>query len=90
MNKTIKMIVNGQDLEFNVTVEDHNAYVNGMGMNNKVAPTRNLLMRTVAPDCKDTLKELLAENIGMDMQIGGALLEAYMPKAEILVGESSA
>lgn len=84
MEKPIKLTVNGQDIAFNVSVDAYNAYVNEMMPNNKVAPSHNFLMRTVAGENREALTEVL-KLPGAPIELAGAVVEAYRPELSITV-----
>lgn len=84
MENRIELTVNGEDLAFDVTVEDYNAYINEMMPNNKVAPSHNFLMRTVAHDHRDRLAAVL-KLPGAAIELAGAVVEAFRPEISITV-----
>ncbi|GFM86102.1 hypothetical protein PSCICO_15010 [Pseudomonas cichorii] len=88
VNRTITLEIGVQEFKFNMTPEDVTKYFNSVGPTNKVAPAHNLLMTTVAQDEKAKLKPLL-ENPVTTMTIGGALLEEYAPKIDVIVKKPS-
>jgi hypothetical protein len=79
----------GNDFTFTINREDYNKYINATTQNNKVAPCHNLLMTTIDPKQKATLKTLLAENVGSEVQLASAVLEEYTPDLGIVVKKSS-
>lgn len=86
MEKTIDLKVNGVHLAFVMGIEPYNKYINEVTMTNKVAPARNLLMRTVTEECKEDLRKIL-ESPSAGVQIAAAVLEEYTPDLEIEVGK---
>jgi len=82
----IDMEVNGVEVTFNVTPDAYNGFVNEMQPTNKVAPAHNFLMRTVASESRDALKELL-ELPGAGLDIATAVIEDYKPAVNICVGK---
>ncbi|WP_027369153.1 putative phage tail assembly chaperone [Desulfocurvibacter africanus] len=86
MNKTIKLIVKGKELTFNVDVATYNMYLNSLTPNNKIAPAKTFLQRTVDAESREALKEFL-ELPGAPVLISNALLEEYMPDLEIELGK---
>lgn len=86
MQKTVTLTVNGQDLTFNMSGAIYDKYINELTLNDKTGPARNMLMRSVAPESKDALKELLALP-GAGVQLVSKLVDAYAPDLEICVGE---
>ena len=90
MNKTkdlnsqqIDVTVGNQELNFTVSREDYNRYINGVMPNNKVAPANNFCIATVSDESKSALKVILSNTPGSDVQIAAAVLEEYMPDLEI-------
>ena len=84
--KAITMTVGDDDLNFNVGLEDYERYQNEMGMNNKVAPSKNFLKRCAADEnTTAALEERFAQ--GLAVEIAGALVSAYRPAIEITVKE---
>lgn len=80
----------GKNLIFNVGREDYNKYINSVTTTNKVAPSHNFLMQTVAEGDTEALKTILQDNPGAEVQIAAALLEEYTPDLGITVKKSSA
>lgn len=85
----IEVEVAGQKLAFEISVTDFNDYLNAMTPTNKVGPAQNFLMRTVAADGKDALREVLKQP-SAGVQIAGKIVEEYMPDLNITVGKSKA
>ena len=83
MEKGITVTVNETELHFTVTLADYN---NELTPNNKVAPARNFLMRTVDAQCKEALREMV-DLPGVGVQVAAALIEEYMPDVNITVGK---
>lgn len=81
--------VNDSTVSFNVGRDDYNKYINSVTQNNKVAPSHNFLMQTVDGQHKETLKEILADSPGSEVQLAGAILEQYTPDLGIVVKKSS-
>lgn len=86
MDKTIKLTVNGSELTFNMNLAAYNCYLNEVQPTNKVGPAQNLCMRTVAPESKATLQDLLQQP-GMGVMLMASLIEEYMPDIKITVGK---
>ena len=86
MQKTITLTVNGQDLTFNMTGAIYDKYINELTLNDKTGPARNMLMRSVAPDSKEALKEVL-KLPGAGVQLARALVDEYSPDLDIALGE---
>lgn len=84
MANTITLSVNDVEIWFNVGVEDYNAYINEMMPNNKVGPSHNFLVRTVAKEHKQALLDAL-QVPGMAIQLAGAVVQEYVPEITITV-----
>jgi hypothetical protein len=87
--KSMTVTVCGEDVSFTVGREDYNWYINNITQSNKVAPSHNFLMRVVDPHSHETLKKILADNAGAEVQLAGAILEGYTPDLELVVKTSS-
>ncbi len=76
MSKTTVTIADN-DIEFDVSVDDFNQYLNEQMPNDKVAPAFNFLSRTVVEKDKETLKKLVLTggkpNGMIVMQVAGVL-----------------
>lgn len=83
--KKIIVTVGTSDITFNVGLADYERYQNEFMPNNKVAPSKNFLNRTVADDCKEALAPLLEQ--GLATELAGTLVGEYRPKLEITVKE---
>jgi Phage tail assembly chaperone len=80
----------GANLTFNVGREDYNKYINSITQKEKVAPSHNFLINTIAQENADQLNAILSENPGSEVQIAADILEAYTPDLGIVVKKSSA
>jgi len=80
----------GADLTFNIGREDYNKYINSVTQKEKVAPSHNFLVNTIAHENAEALKSILADNPGSEIQIASDLLEEYTPDLGIVVKKSSA
>ncbi|WP_375750950.1 putative phage tail assembly chaperone [Vibrio sp. HN007] len=69
MSKKVEVTIGEKDFEFTPTVTDHNNYLNEMMPNNKVAPMHTYLTRTVNPDQKDELVDLLNSVPGLTSEV---------------------
>lgn len=87
--QTMTATVCGEDISFSIGRDDYNKYINSVTQNNKVAPSHNFLMQTVDANSADTLKKILADNPGAEVQLAGSLLEDYTPDLGIVVKKSS-
>lgn len=87
--REITLEVGEQEFTFSLAPQDVTKYFNAVAPNNKVAPSNNLLVTTVLPAYKDTLRQLLANPV-LVMQLAGTLLEEYAPDVEIVVKKPSA
>lgn len=56
-----------QDVRFVVTLDDYHRYQNEMMPDNKIAPSKNFLSRTVASECKDQLDQLISQGFTLDL-----------------------
>ena len=86
MDKTVILIVNDEEMAFDVTLEAFNAYMNEMTPASKVAPSHNFLVRTVREESKSALTELL-KLPGAPLELAGAVVEDYKPDLRITVGK---
>ncbi|HBW17365.1 MAG TPA: hypothetical protein DEF41_14905 [Desulfovibrio sp.] len=86
MQKTIKLIVNGDHLTFNVDTPTYNRYLNEMQPTSKVAPAHNFLMRCVDAESRATLEGLL-ELPGAGVQMAAQVVGEFMPDIDIEVGK---
>lgn len=87
MKKEITLMVDGDPLVFDMSIELHNRYTDEMTPFKKVAPSRNLLVRAVRGECKAKLVEILDSKPGAIMQITQELFEHFSPDIEIVAGE---
>ncbi|MBI9109910.1 putative phage tail assembly chaperone [Maridesulfovibrio ferrireducens] len=83
----IPVEVNGKNLDFDVKTSVFNTYINDLRPDNKVAPAHNFLMRSVLPESKEDLCELL-KLAGLEIQLAAAVIEEFTPEVEIVVGKS--
>ncbi|WP_187985111.1 putative phage tail assembly chaperone [Vibrio metschnikovii] len=67
--KPVTVEINGTEFTFKPTVTDANNYTNEVMPDNKVAPARTYLLRTVEPDQKDALTELLNAVPGLVVEL---------------------
>jgi hypothetical protein len=86
MSKTIKLKIDGKPMTFNVDVAAYDKYLNELTPNNKIAPARNFLTRTVAAEDREALKSLL-EKPSAGLQVATKLVEEFTPDIEIELGE---
>lgn len=77
---TLELECEGEEIEltFNVSDQDYIKHTNEIQLDDKYAPFHNLLVRTVAPDDKDKLTDLLSK-APLALTIGGNLLKEFMP-----------
>ena len=85
MKKKIVLTIAGSDINFSVTTEDYNGYLNEIMPDNKVAPAHNLIMRAVDAESKEELRGILDDSPGASMQIAGFLTQEFAPAIEISV-----
>ncbi|WP_395593295.1 putative phage tail assembly chaperone [Pseudomonas sp. B26140] len=88
VNRDITLEFADKEFTFRMTPQDVTKYFNSMTNNNKVAPSRNLLMTTVDQVEKASLKPFL-ENPTTVMELASALLEEYSPDIDIIVKKPS-
>ena len=65
--KRVIITAGEQILHFSVTLDDFHRYQNEMSMDNKVAPSKNFLARTVAPDDQAAMEQLISEGYALDL-----------------------
>ena len=65
----IILTIGETDFKFKPTVADHNNYTNDLMPDNKIAPAHTFLSRTVAPEQKEELVELLDTVPGLVMEV---------------------
>lgn len=87
--QTFDIEAGGKEFKFTVNRDSYNKYVNGINQKDKVAPSHNFLMMTVDDKQRATLKEVLANNPGAEVEIAGGLYEAYTPDIGLVVKKSS-
>ena len=88
VNRDITLEFANQEFTFSLTPADVTKYFNSVTNNNKVAPSKNLMMTTVKQEEKAALKPFL-ENPLTVMDLAGALLEEYSPDIDIVVKKPS-
>lgn len=88
VNREVNLEYGDHEFTFNLTPLEVTKYFNSITQSNKVAPAHNLLMTTVKQEQKAKLKPLL-ENPVTTMNLGGALMEEYGPKVEVIVKKPS-
>ena len=86
MQQTITLVVKGKALAFDVTLDAYNKYLNEVMPGNRIAPARNLLVRTVRQENKEELLALL-ELPGAPVLLATQLVDEYTPDIEITVGK---
>lgn len=86
MKKPIVLTIAGTDFSFNVTAQDHNAFVDAAARRESItAAAHNLVMRTINPEQKEELKALLETAPGAAVQIASELGAEFSPVLEIAV-----
>lgn len=81
----ITLTINGIDITFEPTKLAYNSYINDITMNDKIAPATNFLRRTVLPEDKEKLNEILDNHVGAALQIIEKVLKQFAPDLEIEV-----
>lgn len=79
----ITLTINGIDITFEPTKLAYNSYINDITMNDKIAPATNFLRRTVLPEDKEKLNEILDNHVGAALQIIEKIIKQYVPDLEI-------
>ncbi|MDC0598864.1 putative phage tail assembly chaperone [Gammaproteobacteria bacterium] len=74
---------------FNITRGAYNKYINSITAANKVGPSHNFLIMTIAEDNKTDLIQFIADNPGSEVVLAGSLLEDYTPDLDIVVKKRS-
>lgn len=86
MKQTITLTIGATDFAFNVTVQDHSAYVDSVARGESVtAASHNFVMRTINDKQKTEFKELLTNSPGAELQIAGSIKGEFSPTLEIQV-----
>ena len=67
--KKISLTIGTTDFTFSPTVVDHNNYTNALMPDDKIAPAHQYLTRTVEPEQKEDLVELLDTVPGLVMEV---------------------
>lgn len=88
--QVLTVTVGEVDISFDIGRDDYNRYINTVTQANKVAPSHNFLMTTVDEKQKAALRDFLDKTPGGEVQLAGALLEAYTPDLSFIVKKSSA
>lgn len=86
MTRTITVNAGGKSVRFNVTMDAYNRLLNELTPTKKTGPMQNFLMRTVEPDDKPVLKDLLAIP-GALLSLAGLVMDEYAPDIEATLGE---
>ncbi|CAH8216776.1 conserved hypothetical protein [Vibrio aestuarianus] len=74
--KTVTFEIGGTDFKFTPSVNDANNYTNEVMPDNKVAPARTYLLRTVDADQKEALTELLNTVPGLAVELHSKVHDA--------------
>lgn len=82
-SKPVEVTIGDTDFEFTPTVQDANNYTNDMMPNNKVAPAYTYLTRTVKPEQKAALTELLDSVPGLTIELYATVSNASKGGIEI-------
>lgn len=83
--QTITVTVTGKDLDFVITRNAYNKYINAMLPTNKITPSHNFLVGVVDVESREDLLSILNSIPGSEIQIAGSLLEEYIPDLGIIV-----
>ena len=86
MKQKITLTIGAVDFSFNVTVQDHSAFVDSAARGESMtAAAHNFVMRTIDEKQKDDFKELLTTSPGAELQIASSLKAEFSPVLEIKV-----
>jgi len=86
MKQTIILTIGAVDFSFNVTVQDHNDFVDSAARGESMtAAAHNFVMRTIDEEQKEDFKKLLAASPGAELQIASSLKAEFSPVLEIKV-----
>jgi hypothetical protein len=85
MKKQITLTIAAATIGFTMTTDDYNSYINEIMPDNKVAPSHNLVMRTVDAEHKEELRGILDSTPGASLQIAGLLNQEFAPSIAISV-----
>ena len=85
----IKLEVEDQNIEFNISIEDFNQYQNEClnGQTGLVDASHNFLVRTVSKETGSALSGFLREIPGAAIDICGAVIGKYKKPLKITVGK---
>jgi hypothetical protein len=82
--KKIMLAIGKDEIEFNVTTEEFNRYVNEITPSDKVSPSRRLLRRTIVnPEQKELLDTFCDR--GLTVQMATKLIGEFQGEVEIEV-----
>lgn len=85
----IVLTIAAANIQFNVTREKYNDYINGMMPNNKVAVSHNFLVDVVDEKNSSALIQVIKDNPGSEIAITAAVVNQYVPDLAITVKKSS-
>lgn len=86
MKQLITLTIGGTDFGFDVTVQDHNAFVDAAAAGRSMtAAAHNFVHRTITSEQKEALKKLLEASPGAELQIAAELKSEFSPVLEISV-----
>lgn len=83
--QTITLEFLEKEFDFIVTRDSYNKFINSTTPTNKIQPMVNFLTTTVKETERAELVEIIKNKAGYELQIGGALLEAYIPDLAVTV-----
>ncbi|MDC0611892.1 putative phage tail assembly chaperone [Vibrio sp.] len=75
-SKPVVVSIGETDFSFTPTVNDYNNYTNDLMPDNKIEPARTYLIRTVEPEQKQALNELMNTVPGLIMDVFGEVTKA--------------
>lgn len=82
--KKIVLLVGKDEIEFNVTTDEFNRYINEVTPSDKVSPSKRLLRRTVVNPEQKELIDTLCDR-GLAIQMAAKLIEEFQGEIEIEV-----
>ncbi len=86
MKKKITLTIGSTEFKFEVNVQAHSGFVDGVAMGGSMtANAHTFVMRSIDADQKDDIKKLLEDSPGAEIQIAGLLKGEYSPQLEISV-----
>ena len=86
MKQSIILLIGAIEFPFNVTVQDHNDFVDSAARGESMsAAAHNFAIRTIDESKREEFKTLLEKSPGSALQIAGSLKTEFSPVLEISV-----